>query len=249
MKKLTTIVGLLISTVLFGQSDTTKSKKLLIGFSASPDMCYRTLENNDGSATSAMVVDIRNSYEIPKLGYSSGLLICYNAFKHVGFETGIQYSSKGEKLINSNLTYGDILDPRQGFYTQGATATKVIITSNYNYIDIPLRAIFTFGTKKVQFISSFGVTTNIFINATQKSIIEYENADTERKKQTQVYNNFKSVNISPTINIGFDYRFSKKMNLRVEPTFRYGLIKIIDTPVTAYLWSAGLNITCYYRIK
>jgi hypothetical protein len=35
----------------------------------------------------------------------------------------------------------------------------------------------------------------------------------------------------------------------MEPTFRYGLLKIIDQPVTAYLWSAGLNITCYYALK
>lgn len=248
MKTLTTITGLLFSIVLVGQSDTTKSKKLLIGLTASPDMCYRTLENNDGSVTSSMVIDSRNSYEIPKLGYSTGLSICYNAFKHVGFETGLHYSSKGEKYTNSNLTYGDMIDPRRGFYTHGATATKVEIIYNYNYLDIPLRAIFTFGNKKVKFISSVGVTTNILISATQKSIITFENGDKERNTQKQQYS-FKPVNLSPTISLGMDYGFSKKINLRVEPTFRYGLLKISDTPVTSYLWSAGLNITCYYRIK
>jgi hypothetical protein len=248
MKKQATIVGLLFSIVLFGQSDTTKSKKLLIGLTASPDMCYRTLENNDGSATSSMVIDSRNSYEIPKLGYSTGLSICYNVSSHIGFETGLQYSNKGEKLINSNLTYGDMIDPRRGFYTHGATATKVKIMYNHNYLDIPLRAIFTFGSKKVKFISSVGVTTNILISATQKSIITFENGDKERNTQKQQYN-FNPVNVSPTISFGMDYGFSKKINLRVEPTFRYGLLKIIDAPITAYLWSAGLNLTCYYRIK
>ncbi|MGB3948391.1 MAG: outer membrane beta-barrel protein [Bacteroidia bacterium] len=249
MKKLSTIVVLLFSIALFGQSDTIKSKKLLIGLTASPDICYRTLKNNDGSATSSMVIDSRNSYEIPKLGYSTGFSICYSVSNHVGFETGLQYSNKGEKFVNSNLTFGDAIDPRRGFtYTNGSAPTKIKLIYNYNYIDVPLRTIFTFGNRKTQFISSIGVTTNIFINYTQKSIIIFENGDKERNTQNQQYT-FNPINFSPTVSLGVDYRFTEKINLRIEPTFRYGLIKIIDTPVTSYLWSGGLSFSCYYRIQ
>lgn len=38
------------------------------------------------------------------------------------------------------------------------------------------------------------------------------------------------------------------MNLRIEPTFSYGLLKIIDAPVTGYLYSGGINIGYYFGI-
>lgn len=48
---------------------------------------------------------------------------------------------------------------------------------------------------------------------------------------------------------GIDWQMCNKFNLRVEPTFRYGLLKIIDEPITAYLWSCGLSFTCYFPLK
>lgn len=50
------------------------------------------------------------------------------------------------------------------------------------------------------------------------------------------------------ISAGIDYRMNDRMNLRVEPTFRYGVMKITDAPITAYLFNAGLNIGYYVRL-
>jgi hypothetical protein len=111
-----------------------------------------------------------------------------------------------------------------------------------------VRAIFNFGEKKIHFVMSIGVSTNIFLKATQTSIFEYENGNTKHQTQDQQYD-YKTLDISPIISAGVDYRVSNKINLRAEPTFRYGLLKIINTPITAYLWNGGLNITCYYALK
>jgi hypothetical protein len=50
------------------------------------------------------------------------------------------------------------------------------------------------------------------------------------------------------ISAGAEYKIKNKMYVRIEPTFRYGVLKIIDAPVTAYLWNAGLNMGFYYRL-
>jgi hypothetical protein len=50
------------------------------------------------------------------------------------------------------------------------------------------------------------------------------------------------------MSVGIDYRINEKMNLRIEPTFRYGVLKIIDTPVTGYLYSGGINVVYYYGL-
>ncbi|HRN94808.1 MAG TPA: hypothetical protein PL084_08790, partial [Chitinophagales bacterium] len=60
--------------------------------------------------------------------------------------------------------------------------------------------------------------------------------------------NYKKVNISPLISVGIDYKINSRMNLRVEPTFRYGVLKLMDTPITTYLYSGGLNISYYFGL-
>lgn len=241
---------MLISLTAFGQDNATGTPKLLLGVTVSPDICFRTLQNTNGSSTSDLIIALRDDNESPKFSYSTGVSLCYNLTRHWAIETGLQYSNKGFKFVKANPTFSDQIDPGYGFiYTQNSpTPTKITFIDNLNYLDIPLRTIFTVGNKNFRFIASVGVTTNILINATTTSIIEYESADTERRTQEQGYD-YKTINFSPTASVGIDWQLCDKFNLRVEPTFRYGLLKIIDAPITAYLWSGGLNFTCYYTLK
>jgi hypothetical protein len=43
-------------------------------------------------------------------------------------------------------------------------------------------------------------------------------------------------------------RISPIMRIKVEPTFRYGLLKITDTPVSGHWYSGGLNVSYLVRI-
>lgn len=253
MKQLILITAMLISIAAFGQdtlnqkTTATGFKRFLFGVTLSPDYCYRTLKNNDGSSWSSIIIDLRDEKEVPKFGYTAGLNICYNISKHTVIEAGVHYSNKGYALKNTDLTYGLIIDPRLGFTypVNGTLPTEAQFIYNHRYLDLPLRAIFSFGENRMHFIASAGVTTNILLKATQTSILGYANGDVTKETKEEL-NDYKSINISPSISAGIDYGISNKINLRVEPTFRYGLLKIIDTPVTAYLWNGGINITCYY---
>jgi len=72
---------------------------------------------------------------------------------------------------------------------------------------------------------------------------------TDRKTRlTSESDSYNKLNFSPTMSVGIDYRINEKMNLRIEPTFRYGVLKIIDTPVTGYLYSGGINVVYYYGL-
>ena len=177
----------------------------------------------------------------------------YNISKYFGIEVGLQYSSKGYANSNgySNLVFADQIAPRNGIVysnTGVIVLTTSKLTYNHNYFDLPIRAILSFGHKRFQFITSLGVTTNILLTATQTNISENTNGSKQRNTNDQVFS-FKVLNISPLISAGIDYRLSNKINIRIEPTLRYGILQIIDTPVTAYLWTTGLNMTCYYQLK
>ena len=225
-------------------------KRFMFGINVSPDYCYRTMKNNNNSKSSESIIDLRKKYETPLFGYSGGVNVLYLFSKQFSVEAGVQYSKKGYRMKARDLNFGDQVDPRYGFTYNTAVGNSSGLVGfkvryNHHYLDIPLRAIYTIGEKRMRFTSSIGITTSIPLKATQTSVIEYGDGDTQRTNNDQLYK-FNRLNISPTVSVGIDYSISSKFSLRAEPTFRYGLIKISDTPVTAYLWSWGLNISCYY---
>jgi hypothetical protein len=257
MKRLITIAAIMISFPSFGQEsskavNTADFNRLSFGINISPDYCFRTLKNNDGSSTSAMIIAERNKHELFKIGYTAGLNVCYNISRKAAIGLGVQYSNKGFKFSESgsDLTFGDMNDPRYGFIYATATGIpdKIITNYNYHYIDIPLTAVFTFGQKRIQFVTRVGIAANILLSSNEITILKYPDGSKKRQTQDQLYD-YRKLDISPTASIGIAYKISNKICMKIEPTFRYGLIKIIDSPVTGYLWNGGLNISCYYSLR
>lgn len=238
MKLICLLFTALISLSIKAQEAKTM-QKILIGFNFSPDYQYRTLKNNDGSASGDLVIKSRNDIEIAKLGFTTGLNIYFNCSKNVGVETGIQYSNKGYKIKNQHLTWEN---PAPGL------ATKATTIYSCQYIGIPLKAKFFVGKTNLRFISSVGFMTNFLLNVKQNITLEYDNGSTEEKTQSTT-SGFNKVDISPMVSVGIDYKLNEKIHLTAEPTFRYGLIKTKDAPVSENLWNAGVNMGLYYSIK
>ena len=240
MKQLPLFILLLITLSSKGQNtdkkvSTSDFKRVQIGINFSPDICFRTLKNNDGSSTSDLVLRLNNENETVKFGYTAGLNVCFNIKKFVGIETGIQYSNKGYQTKMKDLVFGQP-DPH--------TPKKAKFIYNFHCIDIPVKVNFTIGEKKVRFFTSVGLTTNILIKETQTSVLVYSDHTDRNTKPTSF--DYNRINISPTISLGIDYKINSRMNLRIEPTFRYGVLKIIDAPLTGYLYNGGINISYYF---
>lgn len=226
------------------------SRRLLVGINFSADYCYRTLKVKEEFFNSESVISFRNNIEQPNFGYTTGINVCITGNKNLGIEGGIQFSNKSYGTKKQELIWGDVLDPRYGFVYDTTIAHPTFLSNiyDYYYFDIPIRVIYSLGQKRLRLIASAGLTTNIFLKATNTAILEYENGDIERKTQDDNFE-YNAINLSPTISLGIDYRLSNSFNLRVEPTARYGILKIIDAPLTGYLWNAGLNVSCYYAIR
>lgn len=231
------------------QDSTSSNRKFQLGVFFSPDVCYRTLESNGevpilDTEYNERLISMRNEREVPKISFTSGINIGFQVSPTFGIETGIHYSNKGFSTKMEVLNYGNMIDASRGFVYDNQSQTeptKLKFVYNFEYIDIPLKLNITLGKKKIAFISSFGVITNLLIEASTKSVSEYANGDKKRntEKSNFEYNKF---NISPCISAGIAYRISTRMSLRIAPAFQYGLIKIIDAPITGYLFSGGLNI-------
>lgn len=246
MKKLLFFILCCMSIFVYAQ-DSTKTKKasrFFIGVNFSPDYCFRTLKNTDGSAISTMIYDNDNKIQTAKFGFSSGINACYIITKHISVDLGVQYSNKGYQTAENTLIFGP--PPRRGFInTTLPTSGKIIY--RYNYLDIPLKVNFVFGKKKLRLISSIGLTTNIFVSETNSFVGKYSNGSSFKNSSTSTSGHTK-VNLSPTISCGIDYKINERMFFRIEPTFRYGILNTVDAPIAEYIWNTGLNVSYYFGL-
>ena len=242
MKSLTLFLGIISCFAMFAQkmNPPAKSKQILVGFSFSPDYAYRTLKDNGGDDFTSRVISSRNNAEIGKLGYTTGLEVSMNVTKKLRVETGIQYSNKSYQTR------------KQEMYYQQPPPDPVIPMSarfiyNYQYVDVPLKLKLVVGKKRIRFTSAAGLALNFLLNANTRSVFEYPNGKTRKEEQSSTFD-CKKFNISPLISLGAEYKVKHNLYVKMEPTFRYGILKTIDRPVTEYLWNAGLNIGFYFAL-
>lgn len=245
----------LIHSLVWGQSTEPSSapkkpKRIEIGVVVSPDLTYRILCNRNGDAVSNYIEDDRNAKETPKPGVTAGFTFGYRFTQAVGIETGIMYSDKGYQAKKRGLTYGDMIDPRYGFVysTSGTNSpTKVRFVYDFHYVGIPVKANFRFGGHQWKGIATIGAIAEFLTASTNTAALFYENGPADRSTE-MASDDFKVFNLSATVSAGVEYTINESMSVRVEPTFRFGALPIIDAPITSYLYSAGLQIGYYYRL-
>jgi len=231
--KVTLLCMFATGLVLGQEANTDKPGKFAVGLVFSPDYCYRALT----SATSS--VDWRNDIEIPKFGYTTGLSGGYRFNSKFGLEVNIQYSNKGEQTTEFELTY---IDP------DPIAPQKVRYVYNYLYMDLPVKAMVYLLDKKLQFFLSAGFSTNFFIGEKVVVFYTYEDGRTE-KKSSLSNSSFYRVNLAVSGSMGLGYNFGERINLRVEPIFRSSVTPIVNAPIKGYLYSLGLNVGVYYKLK
>jgi hypothetical protein len=215
------------------------SNKLSIGFVFSPDYSYRTLKKKGGDASTDFLINSRNDHETGKFGYTTGASLCVRLAKRLLLETGILYSNKGYQTYKYDLV---VIQP------DPAAPKKARYTYTYRYIDIPFKLNFRMGEGKIQFITGAGFAVNFLLKADQKVALEYANGNTETNKKSTT-SSHKKLNLSPLVSVGLGYWMHDHLRLTVEPTFRYGIMTIVDQPITEFLWNAGLNIGIHYTLK
>lgn len=239
-----TFLFVLISFSAFAKDSTSvEFKRFALGIHASPDYCFRTLINNDGSASSNNVASFRNGIEIPKLGYTAGIGLLCNINKNFALELGMHYSNKGYQTAWQDFTY--LVPPT----SQPDPALPIRYKEKYHFscIDFPLIAHFKFGQKKLSFAASAGIVTNIILYERVEQFKEFIDGTRERHKGASnfIYN---PLNFSPMIGLGTNLKLGKKTTLKLLPTFRYGVLQIIDAPVSGRLWNVGLDIGFYINL-
>lgn len=234
---------LLICSVIF--TDHVYSQiggKWSFGVYFSPDFCYRTLRNHDGSEGASIAISKRNDFEIPKLGYSTGFIVQRRLNDLFSIESGIGFNDKGFRTKSLPVTSLD--DP---------DGVNISLTSSYHYLflNVPLKGNYHIKMNdKWKFSVGLGIEYNAYIDNYIKSDYYYIEGYTTRSRfndKRYIYN-YTDFHLMATGNIGFEYIVNKTVSLRAEPTFRRALNSFVDEAVHAYLWNVGISVGCLVKM-
>jgi Outer membrane protein beta-barrel domain len=241
MKRLLILV---IAIPLFTNAQKTQKseagKKIIIGFSLSPDYSNRTLINNDGNSSSDMVINSRNEIEKGKFSYTTGFNLDVRLSEKLEFQTGILYSNKGYKTPKRAASYQT---PRP------SEPTHIKSEVLFNYLDIPVKLNYISGKRKIKIITGVGIAASFLLKESDVYTLFYVDGSEKEIDNYNAYdhNNF---NLFALISVGLEFKVKKNLSFRAEPSYRYGILKTIDdVPVSERLWNIGLNMGVYLNIE
>jgi len=218
-------------------------RRVMIGVHFSPDVAFRVHTDKNNIQQSKDLVRFYGKHEIPKFGYCVGLNTMVNIKSFVGIETGIWYMNMGYQTKWQDAFFGSTWNG-----TSFDTAHFKII-SNFHYIGIPLKVNFTVGKGKLRFFAAAGLAVNFLVNAANTGIIKgYEPENGKNTTQLTAYYN--RVNIMPLAEAGIDYKINNRMNLKVSPSFRFGVmdVNISQSIIKTFLFNGGINVKYYFGI-
>jgi Outer membrane protein beta-barrel domain len=230
-------------------SELAKPSRLKLGIGFSPNFAFRTLIDNEESTTTNGIIENRNEIETAKIGYHCGISVGYQLSKKWQLQSGLLYNRRGYSALLTNLVYGDIIDPRKGFLSAtGSAPHSIRFNYSFNYLDLPISIHYTAMQKgNFKLLAGLGASAGFMLNASRQSVYYYTSDKTRRtrSKDATDYNLF---NASALVLVGAEYTVSAKWSARVEPNFNYTLTSLIDAPIDARLWSAGINFRCIYNL-
>jgi len=117
------------------------------------------------------------------------------------------------------------------------------IIQNFEYLEIPMILRYKLIDRKLDFNFLGGMSTNFLIG----SNVYYQEGGTREKvgKTTDI----KTVNYSSIFGFGIDYAISKRLNVNLEPTFRYYINSInLSSSISSHPYSMGIftGMTFYF---
>ncbi len=214
--------------------------------SVAPGIAYRNLVSTEGDAHWNDHIAFRNSFEEPRFAYGGGLSCALGLSDRFSVEGGLGYSLMGYQFNMHDLTYGDMIDPNRGFIYETNDVPRAVRYS-FHYAELPLRLVFHCGKGRFRWISAVGLTTSYLLKSTSTMVTVDAGGSSERKTSDSSYD-YNTVGLFPTVSTGVSYRLNDHIELRMEPQARYGVLRIIDAPVSAHLWSAGVGFGFMWRM-
>ena len=161
-------------------------------------------------------------------------MVTYEITKRISLLSGINYSIKGYQWDWSVLRFGKMFDPRfrlhyETFENHTSSGSS---TSNYTYIDIPFKFLYSFSANKIRLGTEVGFIANIFLDS-------YTNSFGIKNDR---YGDFYKIGISASLGLGAIYDLNSRFRITCMHGFQYSLTNLETSPINEHLYNAGINV-------
>ena len=188
--------------------------------------------NNTKTAETNMSYGISASYAVNKklsvrsginkvnLGYNTNNVVVYETIANSSSSSLVSYdASIKTKLQNTNTPDNITLVSAENFESSRAETlvsnSNTSINQSFAYIEVPLEIQYMLSDKKLG-INVIGGFSSFFLSDNEL-FSEFDGNRTSIGEAT----NINKVSYSANLGLGFQYKFSKKLNLNLEPMFKY----------------------------
>lgn len=221
--------------ILFAQSKDNSLSKLKIGVNANLNWGYRSLTTNGNNQEKAFK-EYRDGVELASIGYGFGASLFFDLSKDLTLESGINWSVKGYDGTGAVSPSGNVIgNPNSNGYE-----TRSFFY--YNYLDFPLKIIYTFKSSKLNPFVSLGGVFNYFQVANYRTVNSFPDGTITDNTLQDDERNYNPLGVSAMISAGINYRLRDYISIRVEPFFNYGLTSIVNESINEHLYAAGVKL-------
>jgi hypothetical protein len=106
---------------------------------------------------------------------------------------------------------------------------------------------FNFGRGRWRSVSALGIAPAKLIAVKDASKSTYTDGR-EEKDVRDITDHFSSFNLFPYLSSGIAFRAWDRWELRLQPTVRYGLLQILDAPVTGHLYMGSIDLGVRFEL-
>lgn len=218
--------------------DDVNKGKFRYGVAATFDYSNRILNNTSSDPFADMIIDLRDDEEHRLWGYSVGLQVSYEFNYSWNLNVGFLYALRGYQTKEKEALFG----------SGGSGDGKIIFHTEdrFNFIDIPLDLTYKVNFKELDIYFRLGMMTSVSIQTRSRLVAEFNGG--KRKADAPFDANYTKVNYSLLSGLGVAWSPFPWLDMEVGPLFRYGLKPFVDEPISARLWSLGLESRCLLRI-
>ena len=227
MIKLLILLILLLPFINVFGGETYKNKTS-IGIDFSPNYGYRYLSCNN----EALSKEILNEHTFALPGFTSGINLGFEPKGSFAFEYGFEWINAGYKSkfeFEFNSQESDTYIPFETIYID-----------RFYYLSIHMKGKNHIINKKIDLFVTLGASPGILIYHQSKKTNIYDN-----KKDIYFPNDLSSINpfkLDIITGIQLKHFLTKKIALKIEPTYRQSLTPLFKNKSIHLLYSAGINV-------
>jgi hypothetical protein len=232
-----------LGPAVFAQDERTRSLQWSIGFSGSVDRSHRALVKKGSDSNLDRIIDLRDSVEIPALGFSYGVSARLDPSPRIWVRMDLRMSRLGYASKPMDAIILDPADPALG------SLGKVEWEWNYHFFALPVVAGASMGGERFRFEPGVGVGIDHLRRAEATYELTFADGRRQRITNKDTVNDYAEWCFSALLELNASWTPSSRIAIGAGPRASYQLNELVDAPITAHLYAIGAGFSARYSLR